>query len=89
MKVHANTAEHVMANDLLFQRVLKKYTRSQQCTMQDFPDAHTVWLDVGSQHFCITPEGVEDKDQAYFMRRMLAEALTNIINEHCGARKND
>ena len=70
-----------MNDGLLFPRVLKNYTRSQPCAMQDFPDARTVWLDVGSQHFCITPDGVEDKDQAEFLRRMLAEALVTLINE--------
>lgn len=47
--------------------------------LEDEPDAHKVWLKVGVQSFLIGE--VEDKEQADWMRDMLAKALGNMVRE--------
>ena len=71
-------------DDLLLERIYKNNTSSKPCVVQDWPEAKTVWLDVGSQHFCVTIDAVENNEEAEFMRRMLALALVNIIKENSG-----
>lgn len=69
-------------DDLLLRRIYENNTSSRPCFVEDEPEAKTVWLNVGSQHFCVTGDAVENNDEAEFMRKMLAHALVTIINEN-------
>ena len=49
--------------------------------MEDFPDAHNVFLVVGNQSFCVTPYAMETKTSAEMMAEMLRLALQCIVDE--------
>ena len=59
------------------QRFFDENTSRKQIVMEGSPDAHTVWLDVGVQHFEIGPVRV-NVEEANWMRSMLAKALDTI-----------
>ena len=52
-----------------------EYSSIQPCVVEGSPDAHTVWLKVGVQSFCITPLACDTKEEAEWMRRMLDKAI--------------
>ncbi len=58
--------------------VVDKFTLAKPCCVDGTPDAHTVWLKIGVQSFCI--DGYQDtKEDADWMRKMLAKALMNFL----------
>jgi hypothetical protein len=59
--------------------MLHNYTHISPCVIEDMPDAHSAWLTVGAQGFCVTPQGCETAEEAEWMRVMLAKALATIV----------
>lgn len=57
----------------------QKYTLSLPVVVQDEPEAHNVYLQVGNQRFCVTPMYCESLEEANHMRTMLANALANLL----------
>lgn len=70
-----------MEHDILRAKLKKENTESRPCVVFDTPDAHTVWLKVGVQQFCVTNEAMETEVEADWMRDMLAEALATLIEQ--------
>ncbi len=60
---------------------MRKYTLILPVVMEDFPDAHNVFLQVTNQRFCITPHGCESKEQAEWFRDQLCVALAKIVED--------
>jgi hypothetical protein len=60
---------------------MERYTDIQPVVMEDFPDAHHVFLQVTNQRFCVTPYGCETKEDAEWMRNMLCVALAKVAND--------
>ena len=65
--------------DELEQRMMREHTAKQPCAVEDLPDAHTVWLRVGVQQFCVTALAEETAEDAEWKRAMLAKALANVV----------
>jgi hypothetical protein len=65
--------------------VARKYTRIRECVVDGWPDAHTTWLAVGSQHFAFGVGAHESAEEASLHCWMLAKALLNILSEQRGA----
>lgn len=61
---------------------MEKYTEIKPCVVEGYPDAHTVWLKVTNQSFCVTPYYNETKEEAEWMRDQLCVALAKIVNEN-------
>lgn len=57
------------------------YTLIKPCCVDKTPDAHTVWLKVGSQSFCVTPLACDTKQEAEWFRERLATALSTMMQE--------
>lgn len=56
------------------------YTIAKPCCVNDAPDAHTVWMQIGNQLFCI--DGYQDTlKEAEWMRLMLGISLATLIQE--------
>lgn len=68
-----------MTNDLL----ALKYTEIKPCELEGFPDAHTVYLTVGPQKFCVTSIAMDTLKEAEFMQEMLVKAIAQIIKNEC------
>lgn len=71
--------EHEAALDELAKNMRDKYTMKKPCLVNDdgTPDAHTVWLVVGVQSFCL--DGYMDTaEEADWMRLMLGKALAGV-----------
>lgn len=66
-------------NELLVQHIRQEYTSFKSIVCEDEPDARTVWLDVGVQHFKIAD--AENAEHAEWYRDTLAKALTKIIKD--------
>ena len=49
--------------------------------MEDFQDAHNVFLVVGNQSFCVTPYAMDTKGDAKLMAGALRHALQCIVDE--------
>ena len=58
-----------------------KYTFIKPCCVQDTPDAHTVWLKVGPQSFCVTSLACDTKQEAEWFQERLAGALFLMVKE--------
>jgi hypothetical protein len=56
----------------------KKYTAISAVTVRDVPDAHTFWLVVGVQKFCIGPY-FDTPEEATWNCLMLAKALQTLL----------
>ena len=52
-----------------------EFTFLKPCIVENEPDAHTVWLKVGPQEFCVSSIACETKEEAEWMRLMLAKAI--------------
>jgi hypothetical protein len=65
--------------DLRTADLLARFTEVKPCVVEDWPNAHTAWLKVGVQSFCITPAACETKEEAEFMAMQLARALRRIL----------
>lgn len=70
-----------MVDELLVARIIRDYTATKPCVVDDAPDAHSAWLVVGAQSFCITEPACESKEDAEMMCKMLAIAIRNILGE--------
>lgn len=57
----------------------QKYTLSSPVVVQDEPDAHNVYLQVGNQRFCVTPMHCESIEETNHMQTMLANALAALL----------
>lgn len=60
--------------------ILSTYTEIKPCIVPDEPDAHTVWLKVGAQKFCVTNIPCETKEEAIWVQKRLAEALASVVS---------
>ena len=58
-----------------------QYVQIRPVVMEDFPDAHNVFLVVGNQRFCVTPHAMETRDGAELMAEGLRQALQCIVDE--------
>lgn len=67
--------------DPVVSRLREQYTLCKPCCVDGEPDAHTVWLKVGVQSFCVTSFACETKDEAEWTRDMLAKALATVVAE--------
>lgn len=61
---------------------LERYTEVRPCIVDGMPDAHTAWLNVESQSFCVTAQPCETKEEAEWMCKMLAKALARIVEDN-------
>jgi len=68
-----------MSDDLLIKRLKRDYTETKPCVIDGFPDAHTAWLVVDAQYFCVTGDGCETKEDAEMTCKMIATALSRIL----------
>lgn len=69
-----------MNNDELALRLAHLYTFKRPVCVNETPDAHTVWLKIGVQSFCI--DGYQDTaEEAEWMRLMLGHALATVLTE--------
>lgn len=71
--------------DPVILRLREQYTLCKPCCVDGEPDAHTVWLKVGGQSFCVTSFACDTKDEAEWMRDMLAKALAKVVAESANA----
>ena len=76
------TDEGSVESDLM-KLLTQKYSLIKPCVVEDEPDAHTVWLKVGVQSFCITPIACESEDAALWMQRQLCKALESFLIMEC------
>lgn len=53
----------------------KKYTAIRKIIVKGEPDAHTAWLVVGGQRFCVSPQYHDTPEEASWQCWMLAKAL--------------
>lgn len=64
--------------DAIELQMYRDNTEKRTTYCEDMPGAHTVWLRVGVQQFCL--DGVrETEDEADWMRAMLAKALARLV----------
>lgn len=55
-----------------------KYTFARRVCVDETPDAHTVWIKIGVQSFCI--DGYQDtKKEADWMRLMIGKAFVTML----------
>lgn len=64
-------------------RVAELYTRIRPTAVKGEPDAHTAWLVVGNQHFCIS-DYYENAKHASWSCWMVAKALLNFKMTEAG-----
>lgn len=58
---------------------MEKYVEIKPVVMEGYPDAHSVFLKVTNQRFCVTPYGCDTKADAEWTRDMLCVALAKIV----------
>jgi len=66
-------------SELLLRQMINQHTEKRPVVIPGYPDAHTVWLRVGVQSFCVTPEYVENEEHAEWLRKALGKALVTLI----------
>jgi len=66
---------------MIIDDIKAKYTFIKPCCVEGEPDAHTVWLKVGNQLFCVTPQACDTEQDAEWFRNMLAGALASVVND--------
>lgn len=76
-----NAPEHVTRRN----PEMERYIEIKPVIVQDFPDAHTVWLKVTNQSFCLADYS-ETKEDAEWMRDMLCVALAKIVADTLAAK---
>ncbi|MCE5269525.1 MAG: hypothetical protein LLG00_16740 [Planctomycetaceae bacterium] len=67
--IDATSAERKMA---------ERFTAIRACAVEDAPDAHTAWLKVEQQSFCVTPAYCDTAEEAAWVCLMLAKALLKV-----------
>lgn len=60
---------------------MERYVTITPVVIEDWPDAHHVFLQVTNQRFCVTPDGCETKEEAEWTRDMLCVALDQVVRE--------
>lgn len=60
---------------------MEKWVEIRPVIMRGAPNACHVFLVVGHQSFCVTPQGCEEREEAEWMRDMLCIALKEIVDE--------
>ena len=60
---------------------MQKYTLILPVVIEDFPDAHNVFLQVTNQRFRVSPYGCETKEEAELLRDQLCVALAKIVED--------
>lgn len=60
-------------------KIRDAYTEKKKCVVWGWPDAHTAWLRVRNQDFCVTATVMETAEEAEEMRAMLAKTLVSLI----------
>lgn len=63
------------------QQKARDCTFIQPCVVEGEPDAHTVWLKVGVQSFCLGPLACETKEHAEWTQSMLVKALLKLMRD--------
>jgi hypothetical protein len=58
---------------------MKRYTEIRPVVMEDFPDAHNVYLQVANQSFLVSAYACETRGDAEWLRNMLCVALAQIV----------
>ena len=66
----------------------KAFTFLKPCIVENEPDAHTVWLKVGSQEFCVSSIACETKEEAEWMQTMLAKAIVALWEHRSKAERD-
>lgn len=61
--------------------ILSRYTYARRIVVEGEPEARTVWFNIQGQQFCITPHYVDNEEEAYWFRAMMAKALAKLIEE--------
>lgn len=64
----------------LTEHIRENFTHVKPCCVEGAPDAHTAWLKVGPQSFCVTHMACDTKDEAEWYRTQLATALGNMVD---------
>lgn len=66
------------SEDELATTLRDKYTFARPICVDETPDAHTVWVKIGVQSFCI--DGYQDtKEEADWMRLMIGKAFVTML----------
>jgi hypothetical protein len=60
---------------------MQKYTLILPVVMEDFPDAHHVFLQVTNQPFCVSAHGCNTKEDAEWLRDQLCVALAKVVED--------
>ena len=60
---------------------MEKFVEIRPVIMEGYPDAHHVFLKVGNQQFCVSPDGCETKEEAEWTRDMLCIALAKVVEQ--------
>lgn len=68
-------------------RLRDKYTFCQPIIVDDEPDAHTVWLKVEGQSFCLDSYWA-NKEEAEWFQAMLGKALERVVDNEATASGN-
>ena len=82
MKYKVSGRPSILFDDLdaLEKKMFDKHTEKRPAVMEGASDAHTVWLRVGVQQFCVSGVYAEESaEHAEWLRAMLAKALANVI----------
>lgn len=61
--------------------IAAQYTRIRRIVIEGFPDAHTAWLVIDQQSFCITPQARDTAEHAAGLCWQLAVALLRMMKE--------
>lgn len=59
---------------------MERFVEVRPVVIEEWPDAHNVFLKVGVQQFCVSPHGCETRDEAEWMRDMLCIALDAVVS---------
>lgn len=71
------------AVDAVAEKILRGNTKAKRIACKGYPGAHTVWLRVGPQEFCVTPIPCDTLEETKHFRDLLANALTNLVMKYC------
>lgn len=69
-----------LADDRKLRQLVEKYTDIRPVVVDGSPDAHNLFLRVGSQRFCVEPYECT-REEAEWLRDQLCAALGKIVRE--------
>ena len=64
---------------------MERYTEITPVVVQDYPDAHVLWLKIGNQRFTLDAGGqsfYDSKEEAEWARDMLCIGLDQIVRDN-------